>query len=76
MSSLKKYIDIVNEASGLKPDDSMDAPRRDRRAGTHGQLRDEIFGYLDDAHQAIDAGDTQRAHELISYVYELVDDNL
>jgi hypothetical protein len=71
-NSLKKYIDIVNESLN----DEMDAPRVDRRAGTQGQLRDEIFGYLDDAHQAIDAGDKERAHELISYVYELVDDNL
>ncbi len=75
MSNLKKYIDIIKEVES-PPTNPMDAPRRDRRAGTHGQLRDEIFGYLDDAHQAIDAGDAQRAHELISYVYELVDDNL
>ncbi len=71
MSNLKKYINIV-----VENDNPLDAPRIDRREGTRGQLRDEIFGYLDDAHQAIDDGDNKRAHELISYVYELVDDNL
>lgn len=74
MSSLKKFMDIVNEAAEYE--NPMDTPRQDQRAGTRGQLREEIFGYLDEAHQAIDSGNAERAHELISYVYELVDDNL
>lgn len=70
MSTLKRYIDIVKEA------DAMDAPRIDGREGNRDTLRKQIFDYIDDAHQAIDAGDLEKAHEYISYVYELVDDNL
>lgn len=71
MTNLKKYIDIISEN-----ENPMDAPRIDKREGNRDTLRKQIFDYLDDAHAAIDAGDTTRAHEVISYVYELVDDNL
>lgn len=71
MSTLKKFIDIVNENTS-----SLDTPRIDRREGNRDTLRKQIFDYLDDAHQAIDAGELDKAHEYISYVYELVDDNL
>lgn len=65
----RKYIGIVNEA--------MDAePRHDKREGNRQTLRDQMFGYLDDAQAAIDAGDSERAKEYIGYVIELVDDNV
>ncbi len=69
---LKKYMDIVNESL----DDSMDAPRLDRREGNRQTLRDQIFGYLEDAQAAIDSGDYNTAKEYIGYVIELVDDNV
>jgi len=72
MSNLKKYIDIVNEASG----DPMDASRQDRREGSRQTLRDQMFGYLEDAQAAIDAGNSEQAKEYIGYVIELVDDNV
>jgi hypothetical protein len=71
MTDLKKFLDIVNEN-----DNQMDAPRVDQREGNRDELRQQIFGYLDDAHEAMDAGDLDKAHEYISFVYELVDDNL
>ncbi len=77
MSSLKKYIDIVNEASGLSPRDPLDAePRRDRREGDRQTLRNQMFGYLEDAQTAIDEGNLEQAKEYIGYVIELVDDNV
>jgi len=72
MSQLKKYIDIIKEAD----QNPMDAPRIDGREGNRDALRKQIFDYIDDAHEAIDAGDLVKAHEYISYVYELVDDNI
>jgi len=71
MTDLKKFLDIVNEN-----DNQMDAPRVDQREGNRDELRQQIFGYLDDAHEAMDAGVLDKAHEYISFVYELVDDNL
>ena len=72
MTNLKRYIDIIKEAEM-----GDDVPlRRDGREGTIDDLRKQIFGYIDDAHEAIDAGELERAHEYISYVYELVDDNI
>ncbi len=71
MTDLKKFLDIVDEN-----ENPMDAPRIDRREGNRDTLRKQIFDYIDDAHVAIDAGDLDKAHEYISYVYELVDDNL
>ncbi len=70
MADLKKFIDIVKE------NDNPDDRRPDRREGNIDDLRKQIFSYLDDAHQAINDGDLEKAHEYISYVYELVDDNL
>lgn len=67
MADLKKFLDIINE---------NDTPRIDGREGNRDDLRKQIFGYIDDAHEAMDAGDLEKAHEYISYVYELVDDNL
>jgi len=72
MSQLKKYIDIIKEAD----QNPMDAPKIDGREGNRDTLRKQIFDYIDDAHEAIDAGDLVKAHEYISYVYELVDDNI
>ena len=74
MTDLKKFIDVIKEADEYE--NPNDAPRKDRREGNRDDLRKQIFGYLDDAHQAIDEGDLEKAHEYISYVYELVDDNL
>lgn len=71
MTDLKKFLDIVDEN-----DNPMDAPRIDRREGNRDTLRKQIFDYIDDAHEAMNAGDLDKAHEYISYVYELVDDNL
>jgi hypothetical protein len=71
MTDLKKFLDIVDEN-----ENPMDAPRIDGREGNRDTLRKQIFDYIDDAHVAIDAGDLDKAHEYISYVYELVDDNL
>ena len=71
MTDLKKFLDIVDEN-----DTPMDAPRIDGREGNRDTLRKQIFDYIDDAHEAMDAGDLEKAHEYISYVYELVDDNL
>lgn len=71
MTDLKKFLDIVDEN-----DNHIDAPRIDKREGNRDTLRKQIFDYLNDAHVAIDAGDLDKAHEYISYVYELVDDNL
>ncbi len=77
MSNIKKYIDIINEASGWEPTDPMDTePRHDKRAGDRQTLRQEMFGYLEDAQQAIDDGDNEKAKEYIGYVIELVDDNI
>jgi hypothetical protein len=77
MSNLKKYIDIVTEASNWKPSDPMDTePRHDHRAGDRQTLRQEMFGYLEDAQQAIDEGNFDQAKEYIGYVIELVDDNV
>ncbi len=74
MSNIKKYIDIVNEASDRDPMDTE--PRHDKRAGDRETLRQEMFGYLEDAQQAIDDGDGEKAKEYIGYVIELVDDNV
>jgi len=71
MTDLKKFLDIVDEN-----DTPMDASRIDGREGNRDTLRKQIFNYIDDAHEAMDAGDLEKAHEYISYVYELVDDNL
>lgn len=73
MTNLKRYIDIIKEA-----EEGGDVPpqRKDRREGGPDDLRRQIFEYLDQAHEAIDAGELERAHEYISYVYELVDDNI
>ncbi len=73
--SLKKYIDIVKEAeSKLDPLDAE--PRHDKREGSRQTLRDQMFGYLEDAQQAIDDGNGELAKEYIGYVIELVDDNV
>ncbi len=77
MSDLKKYLDIIKEASDWKPKDPMDTePRNDKREGDRMTLRQQMMGYLDDAQAAIDAGDSEKAKEYIGYVIELVDDNV
>ncbi len=77
MSDLKKYLDIIKEASNWEPKDPMDTePRHDKREGDRMTLRQQMMGYLDDAQAAIDAGDSEKAKEYIGYVIELVDDNV
>lgn len=77
MNDLKKYINIIKEASDWEANNSLESePRRDRREGNRQTLRQQIFDYLDDAQAAVDAGQGEQAKEYIGYVIELVDDNL
>ncbi len=74
MSDIKKYIQLISEEAEQASMDS--APRRDKREGNRQTLRDQMFGYLEDAQTAIDQGDGETAKEYIGYVIELIDDNV
>ncbi len=74
MSDIKKFIDAVDGKSSK--DTLDDEARHDGREGNRQTLRDQMFGYLEDAQTAIDEGNFEQAKEYIGYVIELVDDNV